>query len=337
MTKLVSAIIPTYQDAELLRFALPALRASHDATEVIVVNNDPSQDVFSIAVPLWPNVEIIEMGYPSGFGRAVNAGIAQSSGEFILVLNTDVFVGPSYIPEMLRFFSENHHAGCAGGRLYRYDLSAEIQTDAIDTAGVRLGKNRRPMARGEGQPDRGEYDKAEEVFGVDSAGLFVRRTALESIRIGDEYYDPSFYLHKEDTDLCWRLRLAGWEIWYVPEAIGAHARTTRGLGERSYLSSPWTFHDTAARRSTLVQAHAMKNQWLMMVKNEDVSNFVLDFPFIFTRELAVVVHNLVFAPKSLVAVRDFLRLLPSAWARRRVIKSRQVIAPSEMRRWLGRT
>src|SRR6266545_4007880 len=86
------------------------------------------------------------------------------------------------------------------------------------------------------------------------AGRSIATTS--SVRIGDEYFDSSFFLHKEDTDLCWRLRLAGWEIWYVPTAVGAHARTTRGLGELSYLSALREFHRGAVEKSVLVQIHA---------------------------------------------------------------------------------
>ncbi len=332
----VSVIVPTYQDADLLRLAIPALRASQESLEIIVVNNDPSRDVARIALPLCPDVKIIEMGYPSGFGCAVNAGIAHGASEFVLILNTDVFVSPTYVREMLDLFARCPRAGCAGGKLYRYDLATGARTDIIDTAGVRLGKNRRTMARGEGQPDHGQLDVEDEVFGVDSAGMFVRRSALESIKIGDEYFDSSFFLHKEDTDLCWRLRLAGWEIWYVPTATGAHARTTRGLGERSYLSALREFHANTVEKSTLVQIHAMKNQWLMMVKNEDLSSWLLDSPFIVAREATVIGHNLIFAPRSLRAVREFLRLLGATLKKRSAIKNRQAISPASMRRWLGR-
>lgn len=332
---LVSVVVPTHEDAELLPLALPVFAELGESVEILVVNNDPSQDVQAVVASCFPGARLIEMGFDSGFGRAVNAGIRDSRGEFVLVLNADVFVGPSYVPEMLKFFSRHPRAGCGGGKLYRYDLERRVRTELIDTAGVRLGRNRRPMAREEGRPDRGQLDREEQVFGVDSAGLFARRSALESIRIGEDYYDSSFFLHKEDTDLCWRLRLAGWEIWYVPTAVGAHGRTTRGLGERSYLSALGEFHRSAKERSTLVQVHAMKNQWLMMTKNEDLSNFLRDLPYILAREVVVFVHNLIFAPRSLRAVLEFVRLYKTAREKRKVIKRRQAIAPPEMRPWLG--
>ena len=337
MTKpTVSVLVPTHQDAQLLPLALPVFAELGDSVEIIVINNDPAQDVQAIVASCFPEARVVEMGFDSGFGRAMNVGIQHSRGEFVLILNADVFLTPSYVPEMLGFLSRHPRAGCAGGKVYRYDLKRQARTDLIDTAGVRLGRSRRPMARGEGQPDRGEFDREEEVFGVDGAGLFARRSALDSVRIGDEYFDSSFFLHKEDTDLCWRLRLAGWEIWYVPTAVGAHARTTRGLGELSYLSALREFHRGAVEKSVLVQIHAMKNQWLMLTKNEDASNLLRDLPFVVAREIAVLAHNLIFAPRSLVAVREFLRLWGSAREKRKIIKRRQGIRPREMRPWLGR-
>jgi GT2 family glycosyltransferase len=332
---LVSVLVPTYQDAQLLELALPVLAGLGEAAEVFVMNNDPAQDAQAVVASCFQAAQVIEMGLDTGFGRAINVGIQRSRGEFVLILNADVILAPSYVTEMLNFFSRHPRAGCAGGKLYRYDLERRIRTNLIDTAGVRLGRNRRPMARGEGQPDDGALDQEEEVFGVDSAGLFARRSALESIRIGEEYLDSSFFLHKEDTDLCWRLRLAGWEIWYVPTATGAHGRTTRGLGERSYVSAMGEYHRRAVERPALVQIHAMKNQWLMMTKNEDLSNFLRDSPYILAREATVLAHNLIFAPRSLVAVREFVRLWTSARKKRRIIKRRQVSSPSQMRLWLG--
>ena len=63
----------------------------------------------------------------------------------------------------------------------------------------------------------------------------------------------------------------------------------------------------------------MKNQWLMLVKNEDGFNFVRDVPFILSRELTIAIHHLLFAPRSLAAMPMTLKLLPqrSAQATRR--------------------
>ena len=332
--KLVTALVPTHNDLELLERTLPPL-ADAPNVEVVIVNNDPSQDVRTWADEHFPDARVIEMGFDAGYARGMNAAIAQTEGEFVLLLDSDVFLGTSYISEMVRFFAAHPRAGCAGGKLFRYDLAADRQTDVLDTTGVRLGRSRRVISRGEGERDLGKYDRAEQLFGVDGAGMFVRRSALDSIAVDGEYFDSSFFMHKEDTDLCWRFRLAGWEVWYVPSAVGGHGRTTSGLGDRRYITSIPAYHRNERRKRPLVRLHAMKNQWLLLTKNEDRHNFVRDFPFIVGRESMVLLYNCIFAPATLAAVRDYARLFRPTIRKRRLIKQRQVVAPVDIRCWLG--
>src|SRR5262249_44754236 len=141
-----------------------------------------------------------------------------------------------------RFFAAHPRAGGAIGKLLRYDLERNHPTKIIDSAGLVLGRQRRIMPRGEGEEDIGQLDEETQVFALDGASLIARRRSLESVAIGGEYLDSTFYIHKEDHDLSWRLRLAGWECWYVPSAVAFHGRTTRGLGSTPYLSAPRRFH-----------------------------------------------------------------------------------------------
>lgn len=330
----VSVLVATYRDLDLVERALGVF-VDTPSVEVVIVNNDRSQDVRGWAEERFPNARVIDMGFEAGYPRAMNAGIAASRGEFVLLLDSDLFVSASYVPEMLRFFAARPYAGAAGGKLLRYDLKAERRSRLIDTAGVRLGRNRRIMARGEGELDVGQYDRSEQLFGVDGAGMFLRRSALESVALDGEYFDASFFVHKEDADLCWRLRLAGWEVWFVPSAVGEHARTTRGLGTRAYLAAISEFHRNEQAKSPLVRLHATKNQWLMLTKNEDRQNLLCDLPFILGREIGVLVYNAIFEPATLRCVREYVRLFRPTMRKRRLIKQRQVLRPAEMRRWFG--
>jgi GT2 family glycosyltransferase len=331
---IVSVLVATYRDLELVERALGVF-ADAPNIEVFIVNNDPSRDVQGWASERFPDARVIDMGFEAGYSRAINAGIAASRGEFVLLLDSDLFVSASYVPEMLSFFAARPHLGAAGGKLLRYDLNADRPSTLIDSAGVRLGRNRRVMGRGEGEHDVGQYDRAEQLFGVDGAGMFLRRSALESVVLEGEYLDSSFFVHKEDADLCWRLRLAGWEIWYVPAAVGAHARTTRGLGTRAYLGAISAVHRNERTKSPLVRLHATKNQWLMLTKNEDRENLLRDLPFILGRETGVLLYNAIFKPATLRCVPEYLRLLRPTMRKRRLIKQRQVLRAAEMRRWFG--
>jgi GT2 family glycosyltransferase len=216
--------------------------------EIIVLNNDPFQDV-----PAWlestfggetpSRVTVIEMGFDAGFARAMNRGIAASRGDFVLLCNADLFPSSTYVDEMLTFFEAQPVVGMATGKILRYDLDADRPLDLIDSTGLAIRRSRRFVTRGEGQRDTGQFDSPEEVIGVDGAALFARRAMLESIAIDGEYFDESFFMYKEDWDLSWRVNLAGWSCWYVPSAVAFHCRTSRGLGDRSYLSAIRLYHE----------------------------------------------------------------------------------------------
>jgi len=332
----VSVLIPTHSDAQLLRKSIPTLLEHPPEVEILVMNNDPSQDVAGVIAEYARDerVRIVEMGWEAGFARAVNRGIRESSADIVMFCNADLFPSPTYLAEMLAFFERRPRAGAAIGKLLRYDLTADAPTGLVDTAGLLFSRTRRFMPRGEGEPDAGQYDKELEVFAIDGAAMVVRRRALEAIAFEGEYLDEDFITHKEDHDISWRLRLAGWECWYVPVAVAYHARTTRGLGSTPYLSAIPSFHRNEQQKPQHVRIHAMKNQWLMLVKNEDGFNFVRDLPFILSRELAIAIHHLLFAPRSLAAVPMTLKLLPETLRKRRAVKRSQVVKPRELRPWL---
>ena len=333
----VSVLIPTYRDAHLLRKSLPLLlHHPRDALEVLVLNNDRSQDIRSLIGQNAddPRVRIVEIGFDSGFVRAVNRGVGESTGELVMLCNADLFPSETYVTEMLRFFDEHQNAGAAIGKLLRYDLAADRPTDVIDSAGLVLTRQRRLLARGEGDRDVGQFDESVEVFAVDGAAPVVRRSALEEISVDGEYLDEDFVSHKVDHDMCWQLRLAGWECWYHPNAIAYHGRSTRGLGSTRYFSDIRGFHQNEQEKSHLVRTHAMKNQWLLLLKNEDRSNFIRDFPFILGREAMVVTHNLLFAPRTLAAIPMTLKVLGGTLRKRRAMKARQRMDPLALRRWI---
>jgi GT2 family glycosyltransferase len=333
----VSVLIPTHGDAALLRRSLPTFLADpHADIEVIIINNDPQQDVPGAIGDYAsdPRTTIVEMGFEGDFPRAINRGIERATGDLVMLCNADLFPSPTYLSTLHEFFDRRARAGAASGKLIRYDLERGAATNVIDSAGLLLTRQRRLKARGEGEVDAGQFDTELEVFGLDGAAIVLRRAALDDIAVDGEYLDENFVAHKEDHDLSWRVRLAGWECWYVPNAVAYHARTTRGLGSKPYLKAIGEFHRQQSEKTDQVRRHAMKNQWLLLLKNEDAYNFIRDAPFILARELTVLGHSLVFSPRSLKAIPMTIRILPETLRKRRAAKRRQRMDAAALRRWL---
>jgi GT2 family glycosyltransferase len=340
MSSLVSVLVPAHRDLELVARSLPRiLSSSARDLEVVVVNADPDQAaaVRSLVERLADvRVRVVDLGRPSGFAAAINRGLAETDGQFVVFANSDLFVTTGYVDAVVGFLQRHPRAGCAAGRLLRYDLEKDRETDVIDTTGLVMHRSRRVFDRGENERDEGQFDRDEEVFGVSGAALVARREALESVELDGQCLDEAFHMYKEDVDLCWRLRLAGWECWYVAGAVAYHARTSHGLAGTGYLRSARRYRRQVGRRPTHVRMNSMRNQWLMLIKNDDPSSLVKDLPHVLGRESLVLGYNLISAPRQTAsAVRAFFGALPHALASRRAMKARRAAAPSEIRRWLA--
>jgi cellulose synthase/poly-beta-1,6-N-acetylglucosamine synthase-like glycosyltransferase len=263
--------------------------------------------------------------------------------------------------------------GAVIGKLLKYDFAANggkgEKTKIIDSAGLVMYKNRRCVDRGQGEEDRGQFEKAEEVFGVTGACPLYRVSALTDCGVnvglslskpacllrqaqddkqfqGDkqahhdnldtEIFDNDFFMYKEDVDLAWRMRLFGWKSFYLPESVAYHGRGTGAIPREGILQ-------TAKGRKSLSKFQkslSYRNERLMRVKNEIGALVARDLPQIVWKEflffaLAVVSENFLFR-----SFWEFLKLLPRALRKRRQImrelKKRGVtgrVFEKEMGRW----
>jgi GT2 family glycosyltransferase len=326
----VSVLVPAERaHTSLLRASIPPLLDATTPLEVVVVATGRSDAAPRLDLP----VRIVGAGSGAGFCRAVNAGIAATESELVLVSNADLFLTGSYVDELAGFLDRRPEAACAGGKIFRYDLVRDRATRVLDSTGLAAGRSRRFWDRGEGEPDVGLYDAEEEVFGSSGAGVLFRRSALERAAVGGEYLDESLVAYKDDVDLAWRLRRLGLRCWYVPTAVGYHARTSRGLGGRPYAAAPLAYHANQAAKPSMVRERSLANQWLVLVKNEEAADFLRDAPWILAREAAVVAYTAGVSPGTLRrAVTAFARALPGALRKRAELRRKAVVPPGELRR-----
>jgi GT2 family glycosyltransferase len=120
-------------------------------------------------------------------------------------------------------------------------------------------------------------------------------------------------MYKEDVDLAWRLRRRGWRAWYEPAALAWHARGTGGRPERGVMDIVRSDREIPRR----VKAMSWRNQRLMQLKNERVSEFVRDLPWIAAREVAATAYVAAFDRRRLGQWSPLARLAPLAIAKRR--------------------
>ncbi|MHB1167125.1 MAG: glycosyltransferase family 2 protein [Carboxydocellales bacterium] len=255
-----------------------------------------------------------------GFSAAHNQGFRSSDSKYVLVLNPDVFLSTTFVEELLNYLECDPKAGAACGKLLRLSLEGQ-PTDIIDSAGLIMHKNRRVFDRGQGEVDRGQYNKQEYIFGSSGAAVLYRREMLEDIKITigitsplgpkvtnvvkEEYFDESFFAYKEDIDLAWRAQLRGWQCAYVPSAVAYHARGWQP-GKRKHIPR-------------FIQTHSFKNRYLMILKNEVWQNLIRDFLHIMLFELASLLYVLFRTPYLIKGWIDVFRLLKPTLQKRKQI------------------
>lgn len=298
-----SLVVLNYNGRELLDWALPSFLAQNaeEDFEVVVVDNGSSDGSVAHLVDRWPQVRVVALPENVGVTAALNAMVRAARGELIALLNNDVELEPDWLTTLATTLDHHPEAAAAAGKL----LSRRDRT-VIDRAGDRLRWSGACHGRGAGETDRGQYDRAEEVFAVGGAAALYRRSAIE--RVGP--FDEAFFAYLEDVDWGFRARLAGYTARYEPSAVGWHEGGAT-LGTVNAFSL----------------YHLRRNQVWLVVKNYPARSLVRHGAavLVFTLHAAAMAVRRRQAGLVARAYRDALRDLPGVLAKRRAIQQGRAV------------
>ena len=215
----VSAVVVSHGHARALERSLPALAPQVD--ELVVVANVPG------SVGTVPDgARVIENERPLSFAANANRGFAATTGELVVIANPDAVPEPDAVAILRRFMEQRPRCGVAGPRMLYPDGSWQASRRSFPTVGATLV--RRTPLRLLFPPRRWQRkhylldERPQEPAPTDTmlaAFLLLRRAMLDEIG----GFDPGFRMYCEDIDLNYRAARAGWERWYVPEAVVHHA------------------------------------------------------------------------------------------------------------------
>lgn len=315
---LVTVGMVIWNSASDLQDCLPALaQQSYRNLELIVVDNASADESLELVATAFPDARVIRNAVNEGFCRAHNQAIRYSRGEYYLALNPDVTMQPGYVSALVGALEARPCCGMAGGKLLL--RAKDGQPKSIDSTGLYIDRRRRQYLRGHREADCGQYDHDGEVFGLDGAAPIYRKAMLDDIEVGGQPFDESFFAHKEDVDLAWRARLLGWRAWYVHEAQAFHRRSFRP-GHRKPVASA-------------IRVHAVKNRYLLLLKNESSCGWRRDWSRILWYDLKILVFLCLFERRSLTAIGMLRREWASAMKWRRQIQQRSRVDPQQMLGW----
>lgn len=315
----LSVIIVNWNHAEYLKLCLDALMdQTFTDFDIYIVDNGSTDGSKERIEKDYPEVNYWLFPDNRGFSGAFNWGVKHTQGEFVLSLNPDVFVKRDFLQEMLKVMYRDENIGIVSAKLLR-----EENPTILDSTGLFINRLRRPYDRGQGETERGQYDASLDVFGACGAAALYRRSMLLDIAVNGEYFDEDFFAYYEDADLAWRAQLRGWNARYAPKAIATHVR---GWGDTLRKGK-------VAKKENIGPRLALRNRFLMTLKNDKFSYFLLDFPLIFIVELSRLFYMALYAPEALLGLRDIIVGFRSALVKRKIIQERRVINDNSIRTW----
>lgn len=175
-------------------------------------------------------VTVVEAPAESGFCKGNNIGWQEIDPEikYVLFLNPDAFLSPSFIDDAIAIMEEpaNSKYGALTGLLHGYDIGSDMPTGLYDSTGIFRTSWGHWYDRDQGKGiETAALKNREAIPAICGACIFARRSALESVLIrGEEVFDNSFYMYKEDIDLSLRLRNRGWTLQLEPDLKAYHCR-----------------------------------------------------------------------------------------------------------------
>jgi GT2 family glycosyltransferase len=226
----LTVLLVNWRTRELLRACLRSLRAAMgdrlaagDA-EIIVVDNDSGDGSAEMVREEFPEVRLFANVENRGYAAGNNQGIEAARGRDIMLLNPDTEVPREAVERLEACLAERPRCGAAAPMLLFPDGRPQLSLRGVPTPLALLGAVT-GLARiaPEGSPlaayqPRALPTKPAPVDQPMTSCLLLRGEALRAVGGFDETF-PIFF---NDVDLCWRLRQAGWEIWFVPEAKVTH-------------------------------------------------------------------------------------------------------------------
>ncbi len=234
-------VIVSYNTCDLLRTCLRSVYASQgDFTfQVCVVDNASPDGSAEMVAAEFPQARVIanteNVGYPRANNQGLEAfGFAQTSlpdsqtPRFALLLNPDTELPPDALAQMLGFMSEHPAAGVVGPKLVLLDGSLDLACRrAFPTPEVSLyrfvGLSRLfPRSRRFGRYNLTylDPDQVAEVDSVVGAFMMVRAEAIARVGL----MDGQFFMYGEDLDWAYRIKAAGWKVYYNPAVTVLHVK-----------------------------------------------------------------------------------------------------------------
>ncbi len=263
----ISVIIVNYNVKELLEQCISSVIAASNNlnTEIIVVDNNSFDGSISYLRSKFPNesrLKLIESPINLGFAKANNLGVKEAKGDYVLILNPDTILQEDTLDKTLDFYQKNKNSGAVSCKLIlpngKLDLACRRSFPTPSVAVYRiLGLSRLfPKSKLFGKYNLTYLDENEtyEVDAIVGAFMLIKRSVYDQVN----GFDEDYFMYGEDLDLCFKIKKAGYKIFYYPDTSIIHYK-----GESTKKSSVSYVNNFYGAMQVFVKKNLNTNFWLM--------------------------------------------------------------------------
>ena len=210
---LISIIILNFNAGKLLEECVDSiLHSNYKNYEIIVVDNDSKDNSHVQCKEKFPSINLIENKKNLGYCEGNNVGIRSSKGEFVIILNPDTIVDPSWIDELLLAYQKS------GDGIYQPKFLTIGNESVIQSTGNMIQLFGFGYSRNKGDKDESQFNEIEIIDYASGTCLFTSKKIITQL----DLFDSFLFAYHDDLDLCWRAKMQGIQSYYVPNSIVFH-------------------------------------------------------------------------------------------------------------------
>lgn len=234
----IAIVILNWNGKKYLEKFLPSVFTStYSNYKIYVADNGSTDGSVDFLKEYYPQTELIILPENYGFAKGYNEALANVSADYYILLNSDVAVTPNWIEPLVTLAESDQTIAACQPKIRAYN-----QPEYFEYAGAGggwLDAYCYPFARGRVfdicETDEGQYDSTEPIFWASGAAFFIRAKVFHEAG----GFDPYFFAHQEEIDLCWRVQLLGYKIMACPQSTVYHVgggTLPKGNSLKTYLN-----------------------------------------------------------------------------------------------------
>lgn len=279
-----TVVIPNLNGMKYLKDCLDSLMdQSRQDFSVILIDNGSEDGSADYVESHYQEVEVVRFETNQGFCRAVNEGILRAKTPYVILLNNDIICDSFFVEKLVQAMeTEPNCFSCASKMLQMY------HPELLDSAGDYYNALGWAFALGKGKK-ADHYNKKRRIFSACAGAAIYRRAVFEEIGL----FDEAHFAYLEDVDVAYRARIAGYQNYYIPEAIVRHV----GSGTSGSLYNEFKIR------------HASRNSVYLIYKNMPLLQILINLPLL---AAGFLVKALFFARKGFL--KEYVNGLRSASA-----------------------